>query len=90
MDRYDVVPVVHHAWNESFAHQDLNRVAIRNRGWGPLTYNCLDHPAVKKDKEDVRDDLDEREFNHIPDIRVLEINMVDGFAGTCIQKLIEY
>jgi hypothetical protein len=54
LERHDVVGLVHRAWNKSFARVDSNKKAIANRGWGPLTYNLLDHPELKQqNKKDI-------------------------------------
>jgi hypothetical protein len=37
----DVIPIVNHAWNDSFANISGNRVAICERGWYPLNKNLL-------------------------------------------------
>jgi len=44
----DIVPLVKHAWHRSFGNQDRAAKAIASRGWNPLNYCLLDHPALKK------------------------------------------
>jgi hypothetical protein len=39
---------VKHAWHRSFGNQDRAAKAIASRGWNPLNYCLLDHPALKK------------------------------------------
>jgi hypothetical protein len=46
LNKEDVIPVVHKAWNGSFACVNSNQNAIAKRGWMPLTYNCLLHPEI--------------------------------------------
>jgi hypothetical protein len=46
LDKEDVIPLVHKAWNDSFARVKSNQNAIAERGWTPLTYNCLLHPEI--------------------------------------------
>jgi hypothetical protein len=46
IEKNDVVYLVHQTWNDSFARVDSNKKAIAERGWSPLTYNCLLHPEI--------------------------------------------
>ena len=46
IEQHDIVGVVHHSWNQSFAKVEGNKKAIAERGWGPLTYNLLDYPEL--------------------------------------------
>jgi hypothetical protein len=50
LEKQDIVGLVHRSWNDSFTKVESNRLAIRNRGWGALTYNLLDHPELKQEK----------------------------------------
>jgi hypothetical protein len=46
INKTDVVKLVKEAWAVSFAHEETNRKAILNRGWGSkaLNYKCLTPP----------------------------------------------
>lgn len=46
IEKEDVIHLVHRAWNDSFARIKQNQNAIAERGWTPLTYNCLLHPEI--------------------------------------------
>ena len=46
IEKIDVVYLVHQAWLDSFARRTSNKKAIADRGWNPLTYNCLLHPGI--------------------------------------------
>ena len=37
----DIIPIVNHAWDRSFAKIDTNKKAIAERGWGPLNRALL-------------------------------------------------
>ena len=50
--RSDIVPIVNSAWSKSFANVDNNVKAIRDRGWGPLTRNLLQHPEILASKRE--------------------------------------
>jgi len=50
IEQHDIVGVVHHSWNQSFAKVEGNKKAIAERGWAPLTYNLLDHPELQRTK----------------------------------------
>ena len=45
----DIIPLINSAWERSFARSTLARHAIAERGWGPLTYNLLLHPCVRRE-----------------------------------------
>jgi len=47
IEKHNIVGLDHRAWNESFTQLESNRTAISERGWGPLTYNLLDHNELK-------------------------------------------
>jgi hypothetical protein len=42
----DIIPLVNMAWAMSFARSVSAQKAIRKRGWFPLNYVLLDHPAI--------------------------------------------
>jgi hypothetical protein len=44
IDRHDIVGLVHHAWQYSFAKKESSKRAISEKWWNPLTYKLLDHP----------------------------------------------
>ena len=47
IEKTDVVGIVSHAWDQSFATERTNQKAILDRGWGPLNYNALLHPEIQ-------------------------------------------
>jgi hypothetical protein len=42
----DIIPLVRHAWEQSFGRADIAKKAVSNRGWGPLNYSLLDSPDL--------------------------------------------
>ena len=50
--RSDIIPIVNSARSKSFANVDNNVKAIRDRGWGPLTRNLLQHPEILASKKE--------------------------------------
>ena len=46
----DILPIVRHAFNESFAKEASVRHAVASRGWNPLNYALLSHPNIKASK----------------------------------------
>jgi hypothetical protein len=46
IEKEDVIHFVHRAWNDFFARIKQNQNAIAERGWTPLTFNCLLHPEI--------------------------------------------
>ena len=90
LERSNVVHVVHLAWLRSFHRQSTNRKAIADRGWSPLTYNCLDSPLLYKEgKTNEEEELDNQPtYDHGPDIPAMALDTTRGFASMCIRKLI--
>ena len=41
IEPYEIIPLVNHAWAQSFARPISNRKAIAERGWNPLNRNLL-------------------------------------------------
>jgi hypothetical protein len=46
----DIIPIINHAFPDSFGQVDKAKKAICDRGWGPLNYKLLQHPEVLKTK----------------------------------------
>ena len=46
--RTDIIPLVNHAWDHSFAGVDTKRNAIAERGWNPMNRALLHHPSIQK------------------------------------------
>ncbi len=42
----DIIPIIDHAWDQSFARVHSNLKAIAARGWGPMNYNLLTHEQI--------------------------------------------
>ncbi len=53
IDRHDVVGLVQHAWQHSFAKVESSRKAIAERGWNQLAYNLLDNSELYREKDDM-------------------------------------
>ncbi len=51
IERHDAVGLTLRAWNQSFARVESNKKAVAERGWGPLTYNLLDHPELTRKQD---------------------------------------
>jgi hypothetical protein len=45
--KQDVMWIVRYTWDKSFAHIEMNKDAIAERGWGALNYILLDHPELQ-------------------------------------------
>ena len=43
----DIVPMINHAWDRSFAREESNKKAIYERGWYPYNRNLLLHPDIR-------------------------------------------
>jgi hypothetical protein len=78
----DVMPLINKSWDKSFGCIQTNQKAIAERGWFPPNRNLLLHPDFKEGDETV---------NHNSSMLNLEsINIVDGKAGSCLDKLLKY
>ena len=42
----DIIPIINHAWDRSFARVESNKKAISDRGWSPLNYNLLTNKQI--------------------------------------------
>jgi hypothetical protein len=51
VEKSNIVGLVSHAWNQSFAWVESNQKAVAKHGWGPLKYNLLMHPEINLDKK---------------------------------------
>jgi hypothetical protein len=54
----DIIPIVNRTWATTLGDKNKARKAITNRGWGPLTYNLLDHPIFHDLKDEVFNPFD--------------------------------
>jgi hypothetical protein len=91
LERQDIVGLVHRAWNESFAIVENNKKAIRNRGWGPLTYNILDHPELQQQKKNriIEAAYITCAMNGMAPLDPNGLNLKDGISGTLLENLME-
>ena len=76
---------------ESFARVKSKKTAIAERGWGPLTYNLLDHDELKRKKNNSKVQLpyEQSQLSGIPPSATHEINLSDGLAGTIMDQIVE-
>ncbi len=91
IDRHDVVGLVHRSWEYSFARKESNKKAISERGWNPLTYNLLDHPELKKEKDSfaIKNAYQLASINGKENIDPSCLNFDDGVAKTMMDKIVE-
>jgi hypothetical protein len=86
------VGLVHRAWLYSFDKRDSNKKAISERGWNLLTYNLLDHPELKKEKDNiaVKNAYQLTSINGKENIDPNSFNLDDGIAKTMVDKLLDH
>jgi len=82
IEKHDIIGLVHHAWNESFQNVESNKTAVQERGWGPLTFNLLNHPELKKEKMNnaVSDAYDCCSLQGVRLLAHEDLNMTDGLT----------
>ena len=91
IEKHDIIGLVHHAWNESFQNVKSNKTAIQERGWGPLTFNLLDHPELKKEKMNnaVSDAYNCCSLQGVQPFALEDLSMTDRLARTLLDKIID-
>jgi hypothetical protein len=85
----DIVPLISHAWLESFAKTSSSKKAIAQRGWGPLNFALLDHPDVRKTNagDGINTSLTSTTSEYDIDI-VSSLNFSTGFSSNMMEKII--
>jgi hypothetical protein len=92
VEKGDVVYLVHQAWLESFACVKSNKKAIADRGWNPLTYNCLLHPEIlaTKYQHNTAASNIKQSANSPTNIEITEnLNLSQGLAGILMDIIVE-
>jgi hypothetical protein len=78
----DIIPLVRTAWKGSFAIAKNAKTAIAERGWNPLNYALLHHPAlVDKPSSNIP--------NQIRPVNMSTINTESGLASELMNKIVE-
>ena len=84
-----MVRIVSTAWGESFGQvTSSNRTAIANRGWGPLNYNVLNHSEIQLTKTTLQNGTQNNNTGNATSPQ--ELNLSDGYAGTLVDRVVEY
>ena len=98
LDKEDVIPLVHKAWNDSFARVKSNQNAIAERGWTPLTYNCLLHPEILQTRVlstpaariEANDNTPNDDDHAMPSAELIQqLNLSDGLSGIIMTSIVE-
>ncbi|KAI2506247.1 hypothetical protein MHU86_8182 [Fragilaria crotonensis] len=93
IEKIDIVYLVHQAWLQSFARVESNKKAIADRGWNPLTYNCLLHPeilATKYQHNTTGASNIEQSATSPTSLAITEkLNLSQGLAGSYIDAIVE-
>ena len=74
----DVLPIVKHAFKESFAKESSVKHAVASRGWNPLNYALLNHPDIKASMPKEW----EQQSNDDDDASVVVTNQSDSVAAS--------
>jgi hypothetical protein len=93
------------AWADSFAWVASNKNAISERGWSPLTFNCLLDPEIQATKYNPSTNGRERDPQGPQQPQILQepssppagegvvaaedLNLTRGLAGTLIDSIVE-
>ena len=43
---HDIMPIINHAWEQSFARVTPNKKAISDRGWFPYNFNLMTYLII--------------------------------------------
>jgi hypothetical protein len=91
IEYHDIVGLVHHAWEKSFAQVRNNKKATVAWGWGPLTYNFLDSEEIRRENNcnPVNSAFDLRKFSGQTSGDPLALNLESGLAGTMMDMMDE-
>ena len=89
IEKTDVVGIVAHAWEKSFARLRTNKKAVAERGWGPLNYNCLLNPEIQLTKFGVVP-LNRISHSNRTSITPDQLNLREGLSGTLTNQIVEY
>jgi hypothetical protein len=91
VEKQDIIGLVHHLWNASFAKVESNKKAIRNRGWNPLNYKLLDHPELtrKKKNDAVMDAYINCNLHGVEAIEPSKLNFTNGVSQTMLDNLLD-
>jgi hypothetical protein len=81
----DVMPLINRSWDKSFGCVETNQKAIAERGWFPPNRNLLLHPDFQECME-----TSSMESSSVPLVNLENINVIDGKAGSCLDKLLQY
>jgi hypothetical protein len=83
-EKEDVIYLVAQAYADSFARIAHNQFAIAERGWAPLTYNCLLHAgilATRSEDGEVQESSNNN-YNELEDSPLdHELNFSQGLSG---------
>jgi hypothetical protein len=92
IDWHDIVGLVHHTWQYSFAKKESSKKAISERGWNPLTYKLLDHPEYKKKEKDdfaIKNAYQLAFINSKENVDPSLLNFEGGIAKTMMDKIVK-
>ena len=86
----DIIPIVNHAINKSFARIDSVKKAIAHRGWNPLNYCLLTAPdiAATKNKQHSGTNTQYRNTVSVGDGEIASVNISTGTSGLLFDELI--
>jgi hypothetical protein len=89
IDYHDVVRLVQHDWQYSFAKVESSRKAIAERGWNPLAYNLLDNSELYMEQDDTAI-KNAYQLAMIHGKETSCLNLEGGVARTMMDKIMEY
>lgn len=102
VEKEDVVHLVSHAWDDSFARIVSNKKAITARGWNPLNYSCLTNAENRATMSEIHKE-DERRQCQLQDDEQAQstthaftstipgelLNINQGIAGDLVNLIVE-
>ena len=89
IERTDIVFLISYAWDKFFAQVRTTLKAVADQGWGPFNFKCLLHPELQimaPGQDNPPGMYASTEMSVPPQ----QLNLIDGMAGTLINKVVEY
>ena len=99
LETYNIIPLLNHCSEQSFAKVEGNKKAISERGWNPLDYRLLVDPDILRTKgptinltnnEATCDNIINATSEVVNDKKDLRFNTAEGYTGQCIAEIFQH
>ena len=76
LEKYNLIPLINFAWQQSFAKVNNNKQAIVQRGWNPLNRALLAHPFILCTKDSNDDSNEENNDDSYDKIMIIAMTKI--------------